>query len=522
MASTFPTQAEASKRVSNAPCENAVSACSSDPEVETPMVVTLDCLKPYDLDPRVTRNPKYDEIKASIRQRGLDAPPPITRRPGESCFRVRNGGNTRLSILRELWSETKEEQFYHLTCMFRPWPERGEIISLTGHLAENEMRGGLTFIERALGVEKARELYELESGAALSQSELSRRLTSDGYPVHQSHISRMRDAVHYMLPAIPNVLYGGLGRHQVERLAVLRRACAKIWDEHAKTKILTIDFASLFQEALMLFDGATADFSIDRVQDEVIGQMAQYLDVDYDTLALASEAGEKREQALTHVPIHPSAPCPPKMAASNTGLDLPTVPPIPAGPPTKTVQSLKEPNHPDASGSDRLQSIQALVARHAGDEPSLASDVLPFSQGSLFPISDIWNIDPALNEPQRLRIHISQFAREICQDVAQADLITEVDEGIGFRCRLETVPEHPSPLTLVALLETLTTNSSVPSVPTQLGPLLLGSAHRDAQAYRLSDANLIKLFRLIRLARRLIDLNSECGTDQDMHTKEDS
>lgn len=73
-----------------------------DPVIDTPVIVTLDQLKPYDLNPRVTRNPKYEEIKASIRQRGLDAPPSITRRPGETHYRVRNGGNTRLAILREL------------------------------------------------------------------------------------------------------------------------------------------------------------------------------------------------------------------------------------------------------------------------------------------------------------------------------------------------------------------------------------------------------------------------------------
>src|SRR3546814_17485137 len=78
--------------------------------------------------------------------------------------------------------------------LFRPWPARGEIVALTGHLAENELRGGLTFIERALGIEKAREFYEQESGQALSQSELARRLTADGYPVPQSHISRLNDA----------------------------------------------------------------------------------------------------------------------------------------------------------------------------------------------------------------------------------------------------------------------------------------------------------------------------------------
>ena len=189
------------------------------------MAVTPDQVRPYDHDPRKKRNPAYEEIKASIRERGLDAAPAITRRPGEDHYIIRNGGNTRLAILRELWSETRDERFFRISCLFRPWPARGEIVALTGHLAENELRGGLTFIERALGVEKAREFYEAESGATLSQSELARRLGADGYPVQQSHISRMADAVRYLLPAIPTVLYGGLGRHQVERLSVMRKAC---------------------------------------------------------------------------------------------------------------------------------------------------------------------------------------------------------------------------------------------------------------------------------------------------------
>ncbi len=60
------------------------AAALSDPIADTPMVVTLDQLRPYDHDPRVKRNPAYDEIKASIRERGLDAPPAITRRPAKS------------------------------------------------------------------------------------------------------------------------------------------------------------------------------------------------------------------------------------------------------------------------------------------------------------------------------------------------------------------------------------------------------------------------------------------------------
>lgn len=38
------------------------------------MPVALDQLRPFDLNPRITRNPEYDEIKESIRHRGLDLP----------------------------------------------------------------------------------------------------------------------------------------------------------------------------------------------------------------------------------------------------------------------------------------------------------------------------------------------------------------------------------------------------------------------------------------------------------------
>ncbi len=192
--------------------------------------------------------------------------PAITRRPGEAHYIIRNGGNTRLAILRELWAETKDERFFRISCLFRPWPARGEIVALTGHLAENELRGGLTFIERALGVEKAREFYEAESGTTLSQSELARRLAADGFPVQQSHISRMADAVRYLLPAIPTVLYGGLGRHQVERLSVMRKASERTWEHYAKGRSLPLDFDSFFLEALSQFDVQPDEFSPPRVQ----------------------------------------------------------------------------------------------------------------------------------------------------------------------------------------------------------------------------------------------------------------
>lgn len=97
---------------------------ASDPVADTPMLVTLEQLRPYEHNPRFIRNPLYDDLKASIRERGLDQPPPITRRPGEQHFIIRNGGNSRLAILGELWQETREERFFASTACSGRGPTR--------------------------------------------------------------------------------------------------------------------------------------------------------------------------------------------------------------------------------------------------------------------------------------------------------------------------------------------------------------------------------------------------------------
>lgn len=521
----------------------------SDPLTDTPMVVTLDDLRPYELDPRLTRNPLYDEIKTSIRERGLDAPPPITRRPGAEHFIIRNGGNTRLAILRELWSETKEERFFRIPCLFRPWPERGEIVALTGHLAENELHGSLTFIERALGVEKARELYEQESGKSLSQSELARRLSADGYPIQQSHISRMQDTVRYLLPTIPNVLYNGLGRHQVERLAVLRKACDLTWEKHASGKALAVDFETLFHDVLAPFDAQPDSFAVGRVQDELIGQMSQLLDIDYNVLELDVDSTEHRQRAVSsppQLPVEsatiiqpgPAATSPPDATQNNgtaTGAsgaesNKDTAPPqVPA--PTPEPGVFSDESDPDsrlqghivspADNTERLQGIQHMLAEHTGEPlPTFADRVLqaiPVQAGGLFPISDVWYIEPGLDSPDRLRIHIAQLAQEIAEQAGLLDCIEATETGIGFTCSASQADMLPPAFdqVVLALLRALSLPHTTESdqndlrLDDTLGALLLGGGGSDAGALpRLSDNGLVKLFRLIRLARRLLDLEA--------------
>lgn len=523
----------------------------SDPIADTPMVVTLDQLRPYEHDPRVKRNPAYEEIKASIRERGLDAPPSITRRPGEEHFIIRSGGNTRLAILRDLWSETKQERFYRISCLFRPWPERGEIVALTGHLAENELRGGLTFIERALGVEKVRELYEKEKGSALSQSELARRLSADGYPIQQSHISRMQDAVQHLLPAIPTLLYGGLGRHQVERVAVLRKACERIWQRYSADQTLTVDFREFFQDVLAQFDAQPDAFNIQRVQDELVGQMADLLGVDYDTLTLDLNDSESRQRALATEPAASSIsiPHPALSSAPQSNLTSVTTPegnveslsttqapskenPAPAkralqadlipaadkplSVPTASADQevgdlVQEHIVSPAQTTERLQSIQRLIANELGDAvpPDFEGNVLqaiPVQAGGLYPITDVWYIDPGLDIPDRLRVHIAQFASEIAEAASLADCIVPCNDGIGFKCKPELKGTSDVGGDVVMLLAALSGQGSIVELDRFGGvlPRLLHGAGDPAK--RLSDTALVKLFRLLRLARRLLDI----------------
>lgn len=407
----------------------------TDPIVETPIAVTLDQMKPCDLNPRVTRNPLYDEIKASIRERGLDAPPVITRRPGEAQFMIYNGGNTRLSVLRELWTETKDERFFRICCLFRPWSTRGDIVALTGHLCENELRGELSFIERALAVEKARELYEQEIGKPLSQRELARRLSADGYPISHSLISRLQDAVHHLLPAIPTVLYAGLGKPQVERLASLRKSAGRVWARRTSSAASTVDFPSLFQDVLSSFDTEHEEFEIQRVQDELLRQMARLLATDYDTLALEIIDADGLSDALTRDPngqpdLNPAFPIERPTPSISTAATVanPSAPVVRPQTPTRVVLTPEpagrtpvprsaQPDYTDeAESSDEVSTVDVnSFGSEGAADASLDHDETaePPLNATQRPTSGLRETESSPKASRQLRAQVLQLANEI-------------------------------------------------------------------------------------------------------------
>ncbi|MFO6294905.1 ParB family protein, partial [Pseudomonas aeruginosa] len=463
----------------------------SDPISDTPMVLTLDQVLPWHDNPRTTRNPKYDELKESIRHRGLDTPPPVTRRPGEDKYRIRNGGNTRLEILNELYKETGDERYFRFNCLFRPWDQqRGEIIALTGHLAENDLKGDLKFIERAVGIQKAKAWYEEEKGEPVGIRELSRKLTDDGYPVSPSHISRMLDAVEILLPAIPVMLYSGLGKPQIEKLLSLRKSASSCW-----TRLYTgegIDFEMLFQDTLAIFDSSPDEFIFDRFQDELIDQMKHPLGLRYDQILLEITNGQQEQRRGTLVDL-PTPAGPPEIppvgqenpAVSSTGQAQtqspaadpqtsrtggnPGSPPTPTAPPppvpqqqlTDEERAALLAGHIVSPVSTKIQQTRQRLAGLEGEHlpvfDETALQAIPVQVGGLHPITDLWYIERSIDTPEILRQHIADLAEEIALHVGAPGEIVRIQGGVGYTYREPNEDREitDSALHLMTLLQAL-------------------------------------------------------------------
>ncbi|AFM67010.1 TPA: ParB family protein [Pseudomonas aeruginosa] len=547
----------------------------SDPISDTPMVLTLDQVLPWHDNPRTTRNPKYDELKESIRHRGLDTPPPVTRRPGEDKYRIRNGGNTRLEILNELYKETGDERYFRFNCLFRPWDkQRGEIIALTGHLAENDLKGDLKFIERAIGVKKAKVLYEQESGGEnISQRELARRLKADGYPVSQSHISKMLDTVEVLLPAIPSMLYSGLGVDRVSRILSLRKASLGCWKRLYSGE--GIDFEMLFQDTLAIFDSSPDEFIFERFQDELIDQMKRPLGLRYDQILLEITNGQQEQRRGTLVDL-PAPAAPPGIpavgqenpAASTTGQaqsqspaaglqtsktnSLPGNPSTPPAPPLPVQQQQLTDEeraellagHIVSPVSTKIQQtrqrLAALEGEHLPVFEETALQAIPVQVGGLHPITDLWYIERSIDTPEILRQHIADLVEEIAFIVGAPGTIERIQGGVGYSYRepAEDCELSEAALHLITLFQSLSGQVQVilDKVDSQtcrdalgefqfsagLAQLLLGQPttgdQPSSQAGRLNDEALVKLFRIIRLARRLVDLELPPATSEQAAT----
>ncbi|WP_348971130.1 ParB family protein [Escherichia coli] len=510
---------------------------------ETPMILTLDQLRPNPDNPRTTRNPRYDDIKNSIHARGLDTVPKVTRMPDSEpdVYIFSDGGNTRYQILTELWKETGDPRFYRIHVLFKPWP--GRLQCVIGHLAENEVRGELTFIEKAQGIHKARQIHEEQLGRKVSLRELADLLTHEGLPVHNSTISRMEDALKYLYPWIPDLMESGLGGPQVRNLLALRQDAERVWGQFALASGTDAEFDRVFGESCRKFNSPEL-WSLEMFRDELIGDLLQELphpSLDYDRWLLELDPKERNrrhhfgEPEPVVVPpsvrdrgtgqsgapvsrIRPEVPeisasdtdpgqhgvARPDNAVSDTGHTEKSGLPSPEERADKASSSaekvLRPEIQPDMYGGEPVFSGDAVEAGIAGatvpsvmtgdTTPSRTFDVLPASVTHFAEGRD--DIEHLQNEAFRLAWELAESAG--CAEEIAMDRESDLSAGFG------TAEEKCSPVT--AFLMGLTGDAPLTVSPVSLTDLLTGGSAPEAWPL-LDDEHAVKLLRLLSVLRRL-------------------
>ena len=112
--------------------------------------INLDELDVYEQNIRTEVNPKYAEIKESIRVQGITNQLSVTKHPITRRYIPFAGGNTRIRILKELFAETGDIKYKNLDVVVMPFTDH--LTLLINHFAENELRGDVSFWEKAKGI----------------------------------------------------------------------------------------------------------------------------------------------------------------------------------------------------------------------------------------------------------------------------------------------------------------------------------------------------------------------------------
>ena len=405
------------------PSENlSISQPAEATTSSAPQMIDISRIQPYEHNPRHGRNPEYDRIRDSIRNTGLDQPLVVTQRPDATDFIVHAGGNTRLIILKELFAETGDQRFAAVPCLLKAWCCESDV--LLAHLRENDLRGGLTFIDKARAVCEAQKLLAEElSIDVISQRRLETELRRAGYRITQARISQMVYTVHRLLPVIPIALEGGLGRPHVERIRRLERAAHKIWQDRCSES--AEDFEEVFTTLCKRYD--SPDWDTDVLRSALESEIAAALDVSIHTVRVMLDA----EMAGRELVI-PEAEVEPDPNEESSELEHPT---------DESFDADQDDGGSRVSSSDRTSTDELPPElpdqSNPGSAPDtglLDDDVKETSE----PDTELPNLtnDTSPNDLKSLRGRAWTLATRLAQRNGMADLVEAVSgKGLGFVLR---------------------------------------------------------------------------------------
>ncbi|MBK5942956.1 ParB family protein [Halorhodospira halophila] len=428
-----------------------------DPVTVTQLVLSIEQILEYQDNPRRLENPRYEEIKQSIAaQRGLNNSLDVTRRPGDEHYTICAGGNTRLRILRELFAETGDEAFARVHCLYHPW--QGETTVLTSHLVENELRGELALIDKALALEHLRGHLEAESGEKLSRNAFIARLHGLGYTISKRHLLRYEFAAQHLLAAIPEAL-NSLGAKTLDHIRKIYAAAQEVWSHYQRD---AEDFDILWEQALAHTDAP--DWDPEEGRDELVARMAEALGIDQRAV---------RYELDTVLSGHPLPGRIDRMEDQST--------------------SVLDADHDDAP--EGMVRSGAMESENTAPDDKTAAACTPVAaedEGDLEE-SAPFEPEPALNSPEPefrpettsddevvegesvpdLREHIYRLAHSIARRYELDRCVHSWDHGVGYLVELPEAPDagsqHPARKwiwwTLLAFSEALATDARRAHLP---------------------------------------------------------
>lgn len=389
------------------PQQQEARLAPSDPVMAMPMKVDIAQIALYDHNPRRSRNSAHEDIKESVRAQGLKQPLVITRRPGAPTYMLKHGGNTRLAVLKELFAETGERRFQMADCLFEPW--KGETDVLVSHIVENEVRGSLTFLDKARAVREAAVMLEADGGEKLSLRQLSDALRERGFRISAGMISKCFYALDTLAQAIPLALAAGIGRPQIEKLRQLHTGAKQVWDNHR------LGSAALFEDAFResLANADREDWSHEdawRAVELVLSQRANVplnrVAAELEAVLAASGSSDEDAPSAAAIPLQVRTPAQDAAPTRDAGREEPVTasrpvarpatgpigdPAAPSGHPAKVLpvetpaaqQELESPE-PAARLRERLYE----AAHRAAAELGLAPCVSRYEHGAGFLVTE--------------------------------------------------------------------------------------------------------------------------------------
>ncbi|MDY4281359.1 MAG: ParB family protein [[Pasteurella] mairii] len=522
------------------------------------ITVTLDKLRPYEHNPRKTRNPNFEMIKESIRRRGLDHKPNITQRPGEPFYIIADGGNTRIQALKELFTETQDQRFWSIECLYKPWKGEtadsveAELDLLIGHLIENDTRADLTFIEKALGIQQAKEYYEKKFNRKLSSRELSSELEHDGYIISHTLVAKMEKCISILYPYIPDVLFGGLGHSPIDKLLAIHNNALEVWQQYQFETEIT--FEAIWQNSLSRCNDDNP-FNVKTFQDALINEMTDALEgkVSYEMLYVEVDLDERKFQKLAKKQqeidaqiqhseedvarfqkqqLEKSLSEPVQCVEMTEAESASTILPVSDeqaenaekndrtfvedvstdNVETETVNDIVNTETVDeVSISEPTQDLARQFAQNYGITPGMSiqaqreqqaiANGLEFACVGRQPVADIWQVYPS----RQHKAEAYSLALDIAEQFGIDELVEHVvNDPVDYSFQMKDVEDSlkdDTQRTIYELLSMLQTQDLAYSEACFLDTaLLLGSADREP---KIDDIALVKLFRLIRLVRYL-------------------